>query len=254
MPRPTQGRARSAQGCAYGALTPFGPPLQTVPLPLRHRSRRPLLPRSGRNRHGLGSSRSARRYSGNHCCLLLLRVLRCFSSPGSPPHPCGCRAPSAAGFPIRTPADLRPFAPPRGFSQLVTSFLASGSPGIPRAPFSSSPAGRPAPAGRPPAAALLLSSFFLALPPRQRTLVTAGGRVLPSPRYALAPRAGRGPAPQKGGIPAAPSGTATLLRLSPSHRVYPRAPLAVTHFRSPRLPWLDGRCVQGPGTYSPRRG
>ncbi len=25
-------------------------------------------------------------------------------------------------------------------------------------------------------------------------------------------------------------------------------------FRSPRLPWLDGRCVQGPGTYSPRRG
>jgi hypothetical protein len=25
-------------------------------------------------------------------------------------------------------------------------------------------------------------------------------------------------------------------------------------FRSFRLPWLDGRCVQGPGTYSPRRG
>ena len=59
---------------------------------------------------------------------------------------------------------------------------------------------------------------------------------------------------QKGGVPAAPSGTATLLRLSPSHRFYPRALLAVTHFRHPRLPWLDGRCVQGPGTYSPRRG
>ena len=28
---------------------------------------------------------------------------------------------------------------------------------------------------------------------------------------------------QKGGVPAAPSGTATLLRLSPSHRVYPRS-------------------------------
>ena len=27
--------------------------------------------------------------------------------------------------------------------------------------------------------------------------------------------------------------------------------LTVTDFRSPRLPWLDGRCVQGPGTYSP---
>ena len=59
---------------------------------------------------------------------------------------------------------------------------------------------------------------------------------------------------QKGGVPAAPSGTATLLRLSPSHQFYPRARLAVAHFRHPRLPWLDGRCVQGPGTYSPRRG
>ena len=59
---------------------------------------------------------------------------------------------------------------------------------------------------------------------------------------------------QKGGVPAAPSGTATLLRLSPNHQFYPRALLAVTHFRDPRLSWLDGRCVQGPGTYSPRRG
>ena len=59
---------------------------------------------------------------------------------------------------------------------------------------------------------------------------------------------------QKGGVPAAPSGTATLLRLSPNYRFYPRALLAVTHFRYPRLSWLDGRCVQGPGTYSPRHG
>ena len=59
---------------------------------------------------------------------------------------------------------------------------------------------------------------------------------------------------QKGGVPAAPSGTATLLRLSPSYQFYPRPLLAVTDFRYPRLPWLDGRCVQGPGTYSPRHG
>ena len=59
---------------------------------------------------------------------------------------------------------------------------------------------------------------------------------------------------QKGGVPAAPSGTATLLRLSPNYRFYPRPILAVTDFRYPRLPWLDGRCVQGPGTYSPRHG
>ena len=59
---------------------------------------------------------------------------------------------------------------------------------------------------------------------------------------------------QKGGIPATPSGTATLLRLSPSYRFYPRPLLAGTDFRYHRLPWLDGRCVQGPGTYSPRHG
>ena len=59
---------------------------------------------------------------------------------------------------------------------------------------------------------------------------------------------------QKGGVPAAPSGTATLLRLSPNHRFHPRPALAVTDFRRPRLSWLDGRCVQGPGTYSPRHG
>ena len=59
---------------------------------------------------------------------------------------------------------------------------------------------------------------------------------------------------QKGGVPATPSGTATLLRLNPSYRFYPRPLLSVTDFRHPQLPWFDGRCVQGPGTYSPRRG
>ena len=58
----------------------------------------------------------------------------------------------------------------------------------------------------------------------------------------------------KGGVPAAPSGTATLLRLSPNHQFCLRPILAVTDFRHPRLSWLDGRCVQGPGTYSPRHG
>src|SRR5690606_41277435 len=58
---------------------------------------------------------------------------------------------------------------------------------------------------------------------------------------------------QKGGIPAAPSGTATLLRLSPNHQFCPDTPLAATCFRHPRLSWLDGRCVHGTGTYSPRQ-
>ena len=35
---------------------------------------------------GLGSSAFARRYLRNHCCFLFLRLLRCFSSPGSLPY------------------------------------------------------------------------------------------------------------------------------------------------------------------------
>ena len=39
-----------------------------------------------RTRSGLGSFPFARRYSENRCFFLFLRVLRCFSSPGSPPY------------------------------------------------------------------------------------------------------------------------------------------------------------------------
>ena len=42
------------------------------------------------------------------------------------------------GCPIRRSTDQGIFAPPRGFSQLVTSFFASESQGIPHAPFSHS--------------------------------------------------------------------------------------------------------------------
>ena len=40
---------------------------------------------------GLGSFHSARRYSGNRFFFLFLRLLRCFSSPGSPPCVIGWR-------------------------------------------------------------------------------------------------------------------------------------------------------------------
>ena len=88
-----------------------------------------LQPRARLDARGLGSSPFAHHYLGNHCCFLLLRVLRCFSSPGSPPFRDN---PFGLGCPIRTSADRRPSAPPRGFSQLVTSFFASKSQGIPR--------------------------------------------------------------------------------------------------------------------------
>ena len=57
-----------------------------------------LQPRRRRNAGGLGSSPFARHYSGNHSYFLLLRVLRCFSSPRSPPASAGCRL-YAGGLP-----------------------------------------------------------------------------------------------------------------------------------------------------------
>ena len=61
---------------------------------------------------------------------------------------------------------------------------------------------------------------------------------------------------RKGGDPAALSSTTTLLRLHPPHKTYlrQRPPYGWTAgFGYPLLGWCDGRCVQGPGTYSPRR-
>ena len=53
------------------------------------------------------------------------------------------------GCPIRIPADQLVCADPRSFSQLVASFFASESLGIPRAPFSASAAGRQKATGPP---------------------------------------------------------------------------------------------------------
>ena len=76
---------------------------------------------------GLGSCAFARHYLRNRCYFLFLRVLRCFSSPGSPRDCVAVSGSLPTGFPIRTSAGHRAFAPHRGFSQLITSFIASES-------------------------------------------------------------------------------------------------------------------------------
>ena len=88
---------------------------------------------------GLGSSDFARHYFRNRSYFLFLRVLRCFSSPGSP----RCTMDScndtatllAVSSLIRISADLGSFAAPRSFSQLVTSFFGAMYPGILRMLF-----------------------------------------------------------------------------------------------------------------------
>ena len=127
----------------YAAVTLYGRPLQTVRLtlscpsfnlpnaPLRERPADycgPATPRSPFESHGLGSSEFARHYYRNHGCFLFLRVLRWFTSPGSPAHPMysdarnGCSHP--LGFPIRKSPDHSLLAASRSLSQLTTSFIA----------------------------------------------------------------------------------------------------------------------------------
>ena len=66
---------------------------------------------------------------------LFLRVLRCFSSPRSPHDIAMMTALRRPGCPIRKSAGQGSFAPNRGLSQLITSFIASVSLGIRHTPL-----------------------------------------------------------------------------------------------------------------------
>ena len=102
--------------------------------PLFFHSAPALQPRARLDARGLGWSPFARRYSGSHSCFPLLRLLRCFSSSGSPP-------PSVDATP---PAwRVAPFGHPRiiGCSRLPAAFR-----GLPRP---SSPPGAKASPVRP---------------------------------------------------------------------------------------------------------
>ena len=83
-----------------------------------------LLPPACLNTQGLGSSPVARHYWGNHYCFLFLRVLRCFSSPGLPPHN------ADAGPSVRR---VVPFGYPRvkGYLRLTAAFRSLSRPSSP---------------------------------------------------------------------------------------------------------------------------
>ena len=74
-------------GCLRFRLRGFHPLRPAFPKPFRYLSQSLTQSATPGCMHpGLGSFHFARRYSGNRCFFLFLRVLRCFSSPGSPPY------------------------------------------------------------------------------------------------------------------------------------------------------------------------
>ena len=122
---------------AYGAVTLFRLTFHSYSANTISLGASPNPIRISTNR--LGSSDFARHYFRNHCCFLFLRVLRCFSSPGSPCIPiysvCNNTILLVLSSLIRISTGLRIFAPIRSFSQLVTSFFGAMYQGILRKPF-----------------------------------------------------------------------------------------------------------------------
>ena len=93
-----------------------------------------LQPRPRLDAGGLGSSPFARHYLGNHVLFSPPAGNKMFQFPAFA-HLTVWRASSPPGCPIRKSADQWLFAPSRGLSQLITSFVASESQGIRHAPF-----------------------------------------------------------------------------------------------------------------------
>ena len=94
-----------------------------------------LLPRPCRNMGGLGCSPFARHYWGNHCLFSFPAGTKMFQFPALASNRVGWYPFRIPGCPIRKSADQRSFAPTRGLSQLITSFIASESQGIRHVPL-----------------------------------------------------------------------------------------------------------------------
>ena len=93
MPPPPRPLARKGLSPATARLS------RAVPVRSRGGPRGPTTPGTRRHDPGLGSSAFARHYLRNHVCFLFLRVLRCFSSPRSPPGLAGMAPLHGAGLP-----------------------------------------------------------------------------------------------------------------------------------------------------------
>ena len=95
-----------------------------------------LQPHACRNKHGLGYSPFARHYWGNHLLFSFPAGTKMFSVPCVSLRRSPDNIPSGYWVvPIRKSAGQGSFAPNRGLSQLITSFVAPGAKASTRCPY-----------------------------------------------------------------------------------------------------------------------
>ena len=137
MSRPTQDTTMADSIVEYETVTLYGRSFQNVPLIEPSPTSWSYNPVKAETSTVWALPRSLATTGGIICYFLFLRVLRCFSSPGSPLPSMYSTADTAeaVGCPIRKSTDQSLLAAPRGLSQRAASFIASQCQGIHQMPF-----------------------------------------------------------------------------------------------------------------------
>ena len=134
MPRTTQDTTRSSQPCPYGTVTRCGTAFQRLPVRLQDSCRGPTTPPMPEHRR-FGLLRVRSPLLAESLLFSLPTGTKMFQFPAFAHRLAVYQVFNLVGCPIRKPADQWSFAPPRGLSQLITSFFAFQSQGIHQMPF-----------------------------------------------------------------------------------------------------------------------
>ncbi len=132
--RLTQDTTRYSMHFVYGTITPYGPAFQAGSTTHAESTMWSYNPGCAETLPVWAFPSSLATTRGITICFLFLQVLRCFSSLGWHPSQ---GIPASPGWvsPFGNPRITGYYAPPRGLSQPIASFIASESQGIRRTPL-----------------------------------------------------------------------------------------------------------------------
>ena len=134
MSRLTQDTTRYSMHFVYGTITPYGPTFQMGSTTHAESTSWSYNPGCAETPPVWAVPSSLATTGGITICFLFLQVLRCFSSLGWHPSQ-GVPASPGRVAPFGNPRITGYYAPPRGLSQPIASFIASESQGIHRTPL-----------------------------------------------------------------------------------------------------------------------